>query len=243
MRSPSAIHRTPLAGALVISGALLFAGTACNKKSADADDTQAAATATSTPAATASNTAPAASDNASTTGNASGAMGSDAAGTADTTASTAPDMGGMSMGGMSASGPVSDAQFYTHAMTGDQEEIATANLVSGKTSNADVKHLATKISSDHQAFDTKVKAAAGSSVASLPPAQPDSALEGKTGTDLDRAYADTMVTDHQKDIPMFENVAKNGSTAQARKLASEALPKLREHLKMAQDLQKKLGSG
>jgi putative membrane protein len=63
-----------------------------------------------------------------------------------------------------------------------------------------------------------------------------------TGKDLDKAYADAMVADHQKDIPMFENAAKNASTAKARDLASSVLPTLREHLKMAQDVQKKLAS-
>jgi rubrerythrin len=52
-----------------------------------------------------------------------------------------------------------------------------------------------------------------------------------------------MVADHQKDIPMFENAAKNASSAKARKLASDALPVLRDHLKRAQALQTKLASG
>jgi len=51
-----------------------------------------------------------------------------------------------------------------------------------------------------------------------------------------------MVTDHQTDIPKFENAANNASTAEAKKLASDVLPTLREHLKMAQDLQQKMAS-
>jgi putative membrane protein len=71
----------------------------------------------------------------------------------------------------------------------------------------------------------------------------DPSVQGKTGSDLDKAYADAMVADHQKDIPMFENAAKNASSATARKLASDALPVLRDHLKRAQALQTKLSSG
>jgi putative membrane protein len=142
-----------------------------------------------------------------------------------------------------ASGPVTDTDFYTQAMMGGQKEIAASQLVEKQGSSADVKKAATKIESDHKAFGKKVQAAAGSKV--TPPA-PGSAttpmLDGKTGADLDRAYADEMVTDHQKTIAMFENAANNASTPEAKALAKAGLPTLRDHLKMAQDLQAKLAT-
>jgi predicted outer membrane protein len=49
-----------------------------------------------------------------------------------------------------------------------------------------------------------------------------------------------MVADHQKTIAMFENASTNASTDKAKKLASDALPTLRDHLKKSQDLQQKL---
>jgi len=142
-----------------------------------------------------------------------------------------------------ANGPVSDADFYAEAMKGDQKEINSAQLVEKSGSSADVKKLAKKIEADHAAYDKKIKAAAGSN-ATMPSAADttDSSLAGKTGADLDKAYVDAMVTDHQTDIPKFENAANNASTAEAKKLASDVLPTLREHLKMAQDLQQKMAS-
>lgn len=254
MKIATVIRKTPLAA--LMGSVLLLAGTGCHKAANEAasNTPPAASTAPSVAAATTPTTTP-----ATTTGNASGTMGNETAGTAGTTGSSAADMSGASATGSETanttgmsgadntsaltSGPVTDTQFYTTAMTGDQEEIATGKMVASQTSNADVKRVANKIANDHQAFDNKVKAAAGSTV--TPPATTgaaavDPAVQGKTGKDLDRAYADAMVSDHQKDIPVFENVAKNGSTPTARKLASEALPKLRDHLKLAQDLQKKL---
>jgi putative membrane protein len=140
-------------------------------------------------------------------------------------------------------GAVAASDFYAEAMKGDQKEINSSQMVEKSGSSADVKKLAKKIDSDHTAFDKKVKAAAGSN-ATMPSAADttDSSLAGKTGADLDKAYVDAMVTDHQADIPKFENAAKNASTPEARKLASDVLPTLREHLKMAQDLQAKMGA-
>jgi putative membrane protein len=110
-------------------------------------------------------------------------------------------------------------------------------------SNADAKKLANELVADHTALGKKVKAAAGSGV--TPPASDTTAptdLQGKTGKDLDTAWADMMVSDHQTTIAMFENAANNASTDKAKKLASDALPALRDHLKKSQDLQQKLAS-
>jgi len=139
------------------------------------------------------------------------------------------------------SGPITDTQFYSQAMTGDQTEIATGKMVASTSSDADVQKLANKIVSDHEALDKKLKDASGGAAAAAA-GTVDSNVQGKTGKDLDMAYVDAMVADHQKDIPMFENAAKNASSAKARKLASDALPVLRDHLKRAQSLQTKLAS-
>jgi len=231
-------RKTPLANALVLGGALLIALAGCNRKSDDATE--------NTPPASATAGAPESSSTAS------GAMASDTSGmgtpanststAADMSANTPPaDTSTMGQTADVTSGPITDTQFYTQAMKGDQKEIATAQMVAGQTTDADVKKLANKILTDHQALDKKVQAAAGSGM-TPPTGEVDSSLQGKTGKDLDKAYVDAMVTDHQKDIPMFENASKNASTEDAKKLASAALPKLRDHLKMAQDAQKKLGS-
>jgi len=252
MKPLTSLGMTPIAAALCV----LLAAAGC-KKHENATDENAAGT---TPPAAATATAPMP---ASTTA-ANSTMGSgmndttpgnaNEASTAGTTGSSATDMSGASTAGSNmgangsaamdamASGPVTDTQFYTQAMMGDQKEIDASQMVEKQGSSADVKKVAKKIESDHTAFDKKVKAAAGSAV--TPPAPGSataSSLQGKTGADLDRAYVDEMVTDHQKVIAMFENVSKNGS-AQAKKLADEALPKLRDHLKMTQDLQQKMAS-
>ena len=63
-------------------------------------------------------------------------------------------------------------------------------------------------------------------------------LAGLSGASFDRAFADQMVTDHKKTIAEFERASDDKSlSAQTRSLASNALPKLRNHLAMAESLQ------
>lgn len=237
MNTQPTFRKTPLATALVVGGVLLVSLAGCKKSNEAAENA---------PPASATAAAPAPASTAA------GAMASDTTGmgTPASSASSAAAMSGTTPGaetaGMGApaevtTGPITDTQFYTQAMAGNQKEIVTAQMVAGQSTDADVKSLANKIMGDHQAFDKKVQAAAGASV-TPPTGEVDSSLQGKTGKDLDKAYVDAMVADHEKDIPMFENAAKNASTAEARKLASAALPTLRSHLKLAQQLQKKMGA-
>ena len=97
---------------------------------------------------------------------------------------------------------------------------------------------------DHTAMSQRVAEAAGMADAAAPAPDPSATadLQGKTATDFDRAYASMMVTDHQKAVAVFENASDNASTDEAKMLAEDALPKLREHLQRAQQLQQQFGS-
>jgi putative membrane protein len=140
-------------------------------------------------------------------------------------------------------GPIQDTDFYQQALDGGRKEVAAATLASTTATDAGVKSFADMLVKDHTAMNQQVAAAAGQADAAAP--APDATatadLQGKTGADFDRAFVDMMVTDHQKTIALFENAAQNASTDEAKSLAQGALPKLREHLQAAQDLQGKLG--
>ena len=144
-----------------------------------------------------------------------------------------------------ATGPISDADFYQQALDGGRKEVAAATLAAGNATDAGVKSFADMLVKDHTAMNQQVANAAGQADAAAP--APDASatadLQGKTGADFDRAFVDKMVADHQKTIALFENAAQNASTDEAKSLAQGALPKLREHLQTAQDLQGRLGGG
>jgi putative membrane protein len=133
-------------------------------------------------------------------------------------------------------GPITDTSFYEQALTAGDKEIAAAKLAE-KNGGDKVKDFAKMLVTDHTAMGKKVKDAAGTSVTE-PTTPPDtSALDGKTGKDFDKAFVDQMVTDHQNAVALFDNASKNASTDKAKKLASDALPKLQKHLDEAQKLQ------
>jgi putative membrane protein len=163
-----------------------------------------------------------------------------AAGTATPAAGAMGDTAGAGM-----TGPVQDTDFYQRALDDGRKEVAAASLGSSNAQDAAVKSLADTLVKDHTALNQQLMTAAGQADAAAP--APDATatadLEGKTGADFDRAFVDKMVSDHQKAIAMFENAAQNASTDEAKSLAQGALPKLREHLQAAQDLQGKLGGG
>jgi putative membrane protein len=55
------------------------------------------------------------------------------------------------------------------------------------------------------------------------------------GAEFDRAYMQDMVKDHKNDIAEFQKEANRGKNEDLKSFASETLPTLQEHLKMAQN--------
>ena len=140
-------------------------------------------------------------------------------------------------------GPITDTEFYRLATESSQKEIAAGNMAGDQAQDPSVKDYAGMMVTDHTAMAQQVQEAAGTADAAspAPDATATAALQGKTGADFDRAYIDMMVMDHQKAVAIFENAAQNASTDEAKALAQGALPKLREHLERAQELQTQLG--
>lgn len=61
-----------------------------------------------------------------------------------------------------------------------------------------------------------------------------------SGANFDKEYLDAQVKDHKKAIKVFEKQAEDGRDPALKQFAAETLPTLQEHLKMAQDLRKKM---
>lgn len=67
-------------------------------------------------------------------------------------------------------------------------------------------------------------------------------LQGLSGAEFDRAYATEMVNDHQQDVQKFQTASQTVNDQRLRDYAQNTLPTLQEHLRMAQDLQNKVGA-
>lgn len=137
--------------------------------------------------------------------------------------------------------------FAAEAARGSMLEVRLADLALRKSNDADVKAFANRMKTDHTAANDKLKSIVGANeqlptTLSAEQQQQVSSLESKSGKDFDKAYADLMVQDHQKDVSEFENAQNSAPTQDLRQFASQTLPTLKEHLKLAQQLQSKVGS-
>lgn len=158
-------------------------------------------------------------------------------------------------GGASGSAPSSvlaatDKTFIRDAALGSLEAEELGRLAAEKASNPDVKAFGQKMADDHkQAADTLKQI--GSSLQYEPPsrlsshAKSDKArLEKLSGADFDREFLSLVVKEHQKDLSVFEKESKReAAPASLKSFAASTLKGLQDHLKMAQDLSGKLGTG
>jgi putative membrane protein len=141
-----------------------------------------------------------------------------------------------------------DADFARKAALSGMKEVRVSQHAASSAANADVKQFASRLLQDHTSANEKLKTAAGTMNVQLPAdldaehrAQAER-LTAMTGASLDRGYVDHMVESHRKSVALFETESNSGSGA-LREFATATLPTLREHLRMAEDLQTRSTTG
>jgi putative membrane protein len=117
-----------------------------------------------------------------------------------------------------------------------------------KATDPKIKEFAKRMIEDHTKANEELKALASSKGVEVPD-DPSLMQKGKTklmlstadGADFDRRYAESMgVTAHEDTIELFEKAAKSAQDPEIKAFAQKTLPKLQEHLKMAQEMVKEL---
>jgi putative membrane protein len=144
--------------------------------------------------------------------------------------------------------PVSglDMQFANKASQGGTAEVKLGELALKNASSPDVKKFGQKMVDDHTKAGDKLKTIANKDNISLPPDM--GAKEKATydrfsrlqGADFDKAYMRDMVKDHKADVAEFQKEANGGKNSDLKQFASDTLPTLQEHLKMAEDIAAKV---
>lgn len=135
-----------------------------------------------------------------------------------------------------------DTDFVRKASSGNLTEVALGKLAADQASSDDVKKYAARMVADHTQANEKLGKLAGSKGVQIATA-PDVAqqqdidrLKGLDGAAFDRAYSDLMVRSHKLTTGLYELEAKKGEDAEIRAFASDTLPVLREHEKLADSL-------
>lgn len=141
-----------------------------------------------------------------------------------------------------------DKDFVQAAAKGGLAEVDLATDASTHATNADVKSFALKLVEDHNKANSELTKFASDHGVGTPTTE----MEGKmkeakerlaklTKKDFDHAFVKQMIEDHQATITKFEDESRNGTDNDLKAWVNKTLPTLKEHLKMAEDLQKKIG--
>ncbi|MGH9404671.1 MAG: DUF4142 domain-containing protein [Terriglobia bacterium] len=144
----------------------------------------------------------------------------------------------------------SDRAFAREAAEGGMAEVKLGKLAENKASNQAVKDFAQKMVQDHSAANDQLKSAASQANITLPsrPSETERAtytrLSKLSGTAFDRAYARDMVRDHEHDLAAFRREARNGRNDAIKSFASQTVPTLDQHLKLARRMDREvMGAG
>ncbi|MGF6998861.1 DUF4142 domain-containing protein [Paraburkholderia sp. GAS32] len=133
-----------------------------------------------------------------------------------------------------------DQQFVQDASQADATEIAASKIALRNSSDPHVKTFAQQMIADHTKLSRSMDALAASKGLGATPAA-DSALVGKLqtlkGKEFDQAYVEQIgVEAHQRAVDLFQQESQSGTDAQLKAAATHALPTIRHHLAMAQQL-------
>jgi putative membrane protein len=140
-----------------------------------------------------------------------------------------------------------DREFLKKAAEGGMDEVKLGQLAQTNGMSNTVKQFGERMATDHTKMGDQVKSLADSKNISLPTSVTvkDEAsyklMEIKHGDAFDKAYISAMIKDHRADIAMFQKEINTGSDPDIKTLASQALPTLHEHLKLAEDAARELG--
>lgn len=151
-----------------------------------------------------------------------------------------------------------DTAFIQQALKSGREEMELAKIAAGKSQNGQIKQFAQMLVSDHTAVNEQLvllgrrNGAAptprGGTDTSPPPASPGAApssenarqLSALSGSQFDQKFMELIVEGHEKSVELYTREAESGSDPAAKKLASETLPKIEEHLQQAKSLRQQV---
>lgn len=144
--------------------------------------------------------------------------------------------------------PANDNTFVTKAAEGGLAEVELGKLAVEKASNDQVKQFGQRMVDDHSKANDELQTLAKNKSITLPTdlAAKDKATRDRlsklSGDAFDRAYMSTMLTDHRKDVSQFRVESKSGRDADVKAFAAKTLPTLEDHLKLAQDANRAVGT-
>ena len=135
--------------------------------------------------------------------------------------------------------------FIKHAAMSDMFEIQTGQMAGEQGGGDAARQLGQMLVQDHSNSSkelTELATAAG--IDAAPPAALDErhqvildSLKDAKGSGFDKAFGQAQVQAHEEAITLFESYSQNSDNEQLKAFAKKGLPKLQQHLEMAQKLE------
>jgi len=144
--------------------------------------------------------------------------------------------------------PVNDNTFVTKAAQGGLAEVELGKLAVEKASSDQVKQFGQRMVDDHGKANEELKTLAQQKNITVPTdiGAKEKALRDHltklSGPAFDRAYMSAMLSDHKKDVGEFRVESTSGKDADIKAFAAKTLPTLEQHLKLAEDANKAVGT-
>jgi putative membrane protein len=141
-----------------------------------------------------------------------------------------------------------DMQFATTAAKGSIAEVALGQMAATKAQSADVKAFGQRMATDHKKAGDELNAAGKADGVTIPQGLTGEhnadaqKLSKLSGAEFDREYMKLMVDDHKKDIALFEKESNSGKDSNVKQFAARTLPTLKEHLRMAEEIESKMSA-
>lgn len=145
-------------------------------------------------------------------------------------------------------------KFVQKALKGGQMEVQMGQMAQQNAQNQEVKSLGQRLVQDHTQANQQLQQIAQSLNIQASDAaktgKPDdhakhehglSKLQGKTGAEFDKEFTKMALKHHRKDIQEFERAQNEVQDPQLKSFIQQTLPKLRQHLQMAQSAARSLG--
>jgi putative membrane protein len=142
-------------------------------------------------------------------------------------ADTTPTGGGSSLS-------EKDKTFMKKAAKGGMMEVTMGQMAEQKAQKEDVKSFGKRMVTDHSKANDELKSIASKKGFELP----NKEHAGKWTSD--KAYIETMVKDHEKDLAEFKEEANSGSDPDVKKFADDTSKVIQEHLDLVKQIQAKL---
>lgn len=135
-----------------------------------------------------------------------------------------------------------DRQFIPKAAQSDLTEIKTSQLALQRSRDPKVKQFAQMMITQHTQSSNKLKPIAAEKRVTLPTsvgaenAALVSQLTKLSGTQFDQAYMKGQVQSHAKTQALYQKELKQGQDPNVKAFASQVLPIVSEHLRMAENI-------